>query len=177
MTTIKADWRGWTVAASDRCKEFVFTPYATPPPRSVLAPTASRRTTISASVEVRLASGALSPRALVGGRLTMQPGMKLQVQVMGSGPIRVHGPSQPSLLGVGLIKGLPEEFRPIVEETLLSSPFVSGALVVVAAGYDPVDSSIFAFKHAARLLASVLRQRASGGVVDRGSLVAEVRTW
>jgi hypothetical protein len=121
-----------------------------------------------AAVEVRRAAGGIAPRALLGGSFRFEEGPALSLRVAWSGTLAgegAEGEACEGLLGQSLLKGLPDEFAAAVLRGLNSARELNapGILSVQQAGYDPVDSSEYAFERAALLLKWVLLANAPQG--------------
>ena len=109
-----------------------------------------------ATVEVRRTTGGIRPRALIAGEFRPDSSGSFNVRVANSGDLPEHADHDcPGLLGSDLATGLPEEFAQAVVDGLIRfAPVLnrSGVLEVVGGAFDEVDSSEFAFEHAAGLL-------------------------
>jgi hypothetical protein len=120
-----------------------------------------------AVVEILRQNGGLAPRALVGGIFVPSDG-SLTVKV---GSAR-DAPASPATCKSQLwrqpfVAGLPEEFAGPVMTGIVRRPRLpSGDLSIDRAGYDPVESSPFAFELAAELLCVVLAAQLAGQDVE-----------
>jgi hypothetical protein len=110
----------------------------------------------SATIELRRTGGGIMPWALLSGRCSSNDSGSLHIRV-GS---MIGLPDAPAhdcvgFLGRSLAMGLPEEFGQATLDGLVRfrpNLNLSGSLEVVGAAYHEVDSSQFAFEHAAGLL-------------------------
>ncbi|MGP4104487.1 hypothetical protein [Nonomuraea sp. KM90] len=119
-----------------------------------------------ASVEFHRRVGGLPQRAMLGGTMTWSGGDALRVEVLTCGRIELDAaPSYAGALGRPLVPGLPAEFCAAVTAGLLAEADQAGTMVVDRAAYDPVESSIVAFRAAAVLLAAVLLGSDSGTAI------------
>jgi hypothetical protein len=132
-------------------------------------------------VEVYRGAGGIFPRATLGARYR-PGGDKLNVTVamigdMYANPVGDFG----SALSTPMTIGLPQEFGDAVLHGLISSRdennTPAGDLTVDFAAYDEVNSSPYAFEHAARLLIWAFAQPESGRQIDSSALISELETW
>jgi hypothetical protein len=175
--TVEASLRSWTVGAAEACDGFQFKATGE---RSTEVPASAARSTksITLVVEVRRQMGGLMPRALVGARFEASPrSTQTMIVVSHSGGTIGPGTTQTGLLGRQLVPGLPEEFVTALTNGLRHAPLPSGTLRVVKAGYDPVESSRYAFEHAGRLLGYLIPRRLQGDPLSRDLLSQAVRSW
>ncbi|HET9731999.1 MAG TPA: hypothetical protein VFP54_04925 [Acidimicrobiales bacterium] len=135
---------------------------------------------IAVTVEVRLRAGGMAPCALVGARFVSSDRADTELAVGHSAEL-AEGvrPSCVGLLGRSLVSGLPKEFAEGVLNGLVrvEAPLPPGRLEVVAAGYDDVDSSEFAFERAAGLLRHVLSDLASNKEFGAPAIAEVLREW
>lgn len=142
-----------------------------------LAGTGGRRQT-RATVSVVRDMGGIRPRALVAGEFTPNSSGSFKVRVARSGELPEHADHDcPGLIGSDLVAGLPDEFAHTVVDGLVRfSPGLnrSGVLQVLGGGFDEVDSSAFAFEHAAGLLKwALLGLRSEGTTADLENFLAD----
>ena len=135
---------------------------------------------IAATVEVRLRAGGMAPCALLGARFVTSERIDVEL-VVGHSANLVEGaaPSCIGLLGRSLFSGLPKEFAEGALNGLVrvETPLPPGRLEVIAAGYDDVDSSEFAFERAGGLLRHVLSRLAANKESGAAVIAKVLRGW
>lgn len=115
--------------------------------------------TLRVLVEIQRRFGGISPRAMIGGQLTVSPGTDIDIEV------RV-GISEGEVCSSRLWKrpflaGLPNEYARAASDAIAADGarylrLPSGVLVVDRAGFDEINSSSVIFSEAARVLLCVL---------------------
>ena len=136
----------------------------------------------AATVEVRRSGGGIRPLALLAGAYNPDgDAHHLRLLVLTNGPLTMSPPRDcDSPLGGRLSTGLPEEFGQAALSGLvrfrpeLNRP---GSLTVRGSAYDAVDSSEFAFEHAAALLKWVLLEVQGSVEVSEAGLTTFLRSW
>lgn len=164
----------WSIAAdSDWLDGFTRTPGAS---EVVLAPSgaAIEARHVRLVVDLRKTGSGLSPRALLGAEF-VPGGHQVRAAVPSDGPIQRDGLRYPALQARGLIPGLPDEFVSAVLAGLRrgAGGLPPGVVRVRQSGYDPVDSSEFAFRNAANLLAKLVSARIRGRALSADLLTEQ----
>jgi hypothetical protein len=160
VTQVTVQDRAWKVSVRGIDPSATFAPTSTL--RRSLVLNSDRETSaevLSVMVEVFRSGSGILPRALIGG--TFEPGgSDLITEVWASGPITLNAPRTcESTLAGPLVPGLPDEFAEVCVDAVLdaSQGLCNGKLTISVGGFDEMNSSPIAFRHASEALALVVK--------------------